>query len=191
MIYSTKSRVMIKFKLYLTTPKEKNSLLVAKGYYKGRCIVITTKVNIPTKYWTQKTQRLSDNAEFKDRDIVLKKLNIFQTKLNQTNRFFIDKEEELTSRNFKSVFNEESNVTYYRTRSFTEYLDRFIDTRQKSGAYKKESIKVYKTLKVHITAFNRNRDILFNDMTIDFIQEFINYLQNKNEMVSKNRTVNS
>ena len=53
MIYSTKSHAMIKFKLYLTTPKEKNSLLVAKGYYKGKCIVITTKVNIPTKYWTQ------------------------------------------------------------------------------------------------------------------------------------------
>ena len=61
---------------------------------------------------------------------------------------------------------------------------------------KKESIKVYKTLKVHITAFNRNRDILFNDMTIDFIQDFINYLQNKdysdnhvNKIISTMKTV--
>ena len=72
---------------------------------------------------------------------------------------------------------EENIKTYLNNRSFKEYLSKKINDLEISGKF--GSVQKLKTVRLHLNKFKEG-DILFNDVTIDFLNDFKIYLIGKN-----------
>jgi integrase/recombinase XerD len=72
---------------------------------------------------------------------------------------------------------EESVKTYLNNRSFKDYLNKKISDLEISGKF--GSVQKLKTVRLHLNKFKEG-DIFFNDLTLDFLNDFKIYLIGKN-----------
>lgn len=175
---------MIRLNFNLKSPKSDNSLVIARSLIGSSRLVVSTGIKIPTKYWNNQTRSIRDNAEFKNAKLYQLELDRFSVSFNKTKNHFVKTDKAPTIDSFKNILKQNltgvrSPISSQEIPSFNEFMKIFIQRRIESPKYRPESIKVYKTLQVHFLRYVKNRTIEFTDLTIPFIEDFTNYLQDK------------
>ena len=175
---------MIRLNFNLKTPKQDTSLIIIKSSIGKSRFVMSTGITIPAKFWNPATQKIREHAEFDKGTQYQLQLNRFEIAFQRANNYFMQTNQSPTVLAFKDMVkkNLEGNhiqASLPQNMSFNKYLDSFIQKRAASPKYKPESIKVYKTLRVHFLRYVQRSTIHFEDLTIDFLEGFTNYLQNQ------------
>jgi len=141
--------------------------------------VYSTGIKVPTKYWDENKSRLVINSSFNRARAINAQIEHLKVIFAKTLQQYYTSGKTPTTRMIKDEldihFKKKSSIT----NSFNQYIDIFIEDRYVDPKIKHASVKVYGTFRNHFLRYVSNRRIAFDDLSVDFILEFIKYLQLK------------
>jgi len=165
--------------LNLKNRSNSDSLLLLRTTINGQRLVYSTGIKVPTKYWDDNKSRLVINSSFSRARAINAQIEhlkvLFAKILQQYYLSGIVPTINMIKKELDIHFKKKSSVAD----SFNKYIDIFIEQRFEDPTIKKASVKVYGTFRNHFLRYVSNRVIAFEDLSVDFIVDFIKYLQLK------------
>lgn len=169
---------MNKPKFNLKSKSEKETLISLVCRYQGERYVYSTGLKVPPKFWNDKTHRVRATQDFLDHVYINKGLDTVMGAATKILQEHIANRSPLTQFSFKSKMNALLNgvQVHSNERSVLEFIDTFIQERKASPKYAKGSIEVYENVRKHLLRFAGGKRLHFDDLTLDFLNGFKNYL---------------
>ena len=176
-------------KFILKEPSSKNETLIYLIYnYQYKRFKYSTGEKINPKYWNVKTQRAKETKQFIEYPEFNNRLNLIQNGINSAFRKLLNDGIQPTNTVLKTALENElsDNLVQGKKIKLFMFIESYIE---ESKINKSEgTIKVYKTglkyLKEYANSINRGID--FNDITLSFYTNYLNFLTYK-----KNLSVNT
>ena len=186
-----------KFKLKNLTPDDKLTLIRLEVYYNNIRFVYSTRQKIEPKYWNKNNFRVKIVKGDRERNEKHRNINFIlndiENEITEIFNQYSKKGEIPTKENLKNDLNKvfkKENEPEPKEYTLNSYIDKFINdvkagerlTPEKKERYKIGSIKNFIAFKTQFDLFQKkkNKKYNFNDITIDFYNEFVNYFTKKN-----------
>ncbi|MCW3076943.1 MAG: site-specific integrase [Bacteroidetes bacterium] len=139
-------------------------------YYQGERIFFSTKIKVLPGQWDKEKERL--NSKHSDANLLNDELDKMIEKVKEARRLNEAKKLPFTLDNIKDIFRKQE----VRTGSFSEYA--FNQVKNNNAFKPGTKTQHYNTLKT-FKEFNNNKDVLFTDLKVSFIKDYVNYLFGK------------
>jgi hypothetical protein len=186
-----------KFKLKSSTPEDKPTMISLFVFYNQKRFVYSTGQKIEPKYWDKKNCKVKQVKGDRERNENHKTINRIISDYDKciTDIFkeYTKKGEIPSKENLKNDLNElfkKENEPEPKEYTLNSYIDKFINdvktgdrlTPEKKERYKLGSIKNFLTFQTQFDLFqeSKNKNYNFNDITMDFYDEFVNFFIKKN-----------
>jgi len=180
----------IRFILRQPKTNKEQTIFIAYNFDRNNKLLISTKSKITPKFWNSNRQKVGNYSEVKNKDIINNSLNDIKTNLEifisecNLNKLPITKE--LLKTHIVNYFNPKKPQKNETT--LFEFINTFIDKSKtrinpKTGKLIQigtiaEYKQTQRLLKEYCT--DRKKTIDFNDITLVFYYDFIDFLQEKN-----------
>lgn len=173
----------------LKNKTEQETLISLVFRYDGNKMVYSTGEKINPKYWNDreyKAREMSKFPQYAEFNAYLKKVetetqNIYRTHKNNGKILSIDE------------FKKELDIALQKTNrdappTLFEFIENFIYTRKNTLSKPKGSIVVYNNAYKHLKGFanDKKRKVNFEDITLEFLDEFLEYLFTPPRSLSSN-----
>lgn len=166
---------MAEVKFYLRNPNSKKETPIALIFhYDGNKIKYPTGEKILPKHWNPGAWRA--RASMIGSLELNKKLDKFQEEFKKSHRLLFATDQDVTPNTIKTLVDQSLEKKPTMKKEFWEFYEFFIET---VTSIKKEStISTYKQTKTVLKDFEKfkNRKIVFSTISIDFYNEFVNYM---------------
>ena len=160
----------------------------------GKKLVFYPGLKIDDRYWNKKKQRVKKAAGV-DSSSYNQLLDLLKETCQRKHREYLlarNREEveasweayqDFIKSALKSIMGKEEKTGGTFVHSLFSYLDWFIEHREKLPRYSKGTITVYKTVRRHLTEFNKvyHRKLDFKTIDLEFAYDFQDYLFNEKE----------
>jgi len=169
---------MNKPKFNLKSKSEKETLIIMVCRYRGERYVYSTGMKVPPKHWNDKTHRVRATQDYLDHVYINKGLDIVLAAAIKILQEHEATRSSLTQLAFKTKMNTLLNGVQAKSneRNVLEFIDTFIQERKASPKYARGSIEVYENVRKHLVRFAGGRRLHFDDLTLEFLKGFKNYL---------------
>ncbi|MCZ6900170.1 MAG: phage integrase SAM-like domain-containing protein, partial [Bacteroidetes bacterium] len=164
---------------YLKTPELKESPIYLRVSVKGKRIRIPSGEKIPSKYWNDKpTCRAKKTTAFPEGSDLNDFLNKLEKKTSNLIKSFKRNGDHFTTDTLKEKIKDFLNVGELKPNSFFAIYDQFLATT--STQKSERTIEKFKTLRRHLTAFQRVKrtNINFDSINIGFYDKLTDYYLN-------------
>ncbi len=183
----------VRFNLRLK--REESTLIIAKFRYDGRKIfVYSTRQKIEPKFWNDTKMRPKKDRRFPQYEELNFYLNKIEDHILNAYRKFKNEGISPTGKQLKHEMDiltkkiEPEEDSKAKKITFFKYFESFIEERSKT--YKEQTVKSYKVVFNRLKEYAaKNRKPNFEDITLDFYNNYLTFLYSKPYSFSKN-TVN-
>lgn len=171
----------------LKEPNSQNKSLVYLLYhFNNQRLKYSTGEKISPKHWSPTKQRAKESAQFVEYPEFNQRLKNIETAINNCFRRLLNDQKIITPELLKEALILELNQDHLTKKrvDLIEWIEReikIIETDQKPG-----SIQVYKALLNHLKNFAkaRNYKLTFDNITIEFYEQFRDYLLNEKRLLT-------
>lgn len=178
---------MSKLRFNLKTRQTSESLIILVSRDVEPKFVYSSRQKIDIKYWNDNTMRARKFGKYKkEAEQINSALDKLQQNFNETLTFFHQKNIVPTRKQLKEKLDElYLNKKSKKVTSFNQFLNQLIEERRASNKYAKATLKIYVTFRNHFKTYHP-KVVSFDDLTVDFILGFKNYLLNHSNQYADN-----
>lgn len=174
-------------KFVLKEPKATDKTLVYLFYnYNNQRLKYSTGEKIFPKFWNASKQRAKENAQFPEYSEFNQRLKNIETAINNCYRKLLNDGRQITTDILRAELNTElkKELLTAKPDDLIRWMEEEIE-RMKLNK-KLRSIKVYQGLVNHLKKFSQSRKykLTFESITIDFYEQFQDYLQNEKKLLT-------
>ena len=167
-------------KFLLKDPKSNNKTLVYMIFrFNNQRFKYSFDEKINPKFWNFEKQRVKETKQFVEYPEFNARLNNYETSINNVYRKLLNDGKNITTNILKNELNKElSNINYNKKYDLFSFIEDFISKSNK----KYNTIKHYKQTLRQLSEFKKhiNRNINFDDINLDFYNEFVRFLNERN-----------